>query len=107
MTIPHPRGASYALVRPVGSHPNKRSDAGVTPPTVALTAVSPSRVCLIAHTSVYHRLMRIYADSNIGFVDSAIIALAERLNSTRIVTLDRRHFTFVRPRHCAHFDLLP
>ena len=52
-------------------------------------------------------LMRIYADSYIGFVDSTIIALAERLNSPRIVTLDRRHFTFVRPRHCAHFDLLP
>ena len=52
-------------------------------------------------------LMRVYADSSIGFVDSSIIALAERLNSTRIVTLDRRHFTFVRPRHCMHFDLLP
>lgn len=52
-------------------------------------------------------LMRVYADSSIGFVDSTIIALAERLNSTRIVTLDRRHFTFVRPRHCTHFDLLP
>ncbi len=52
-------------------------------------------------------LMRVYADSSIGFVDSSIIALAERLNSTRIVTLDRRHFTFVRPRHCTHFDLLP
>ncbi len=52
-------------------------------------------------------LMRVYADSYIGFVDSTIIALAERLNSTRIVTLDRRHFTFVRPQHCTHFDLLP
>jgi predicted nucleic acid-binding protein len=52
-------------------------------------------------------LMRVYAGSYIGFVDSLIIALAERLNSTRIVTLDRRHFTFVRPRHRPHFDLLP
>jgi predicted nucleic acid-binding protein len=52
-------------------------------------------------------LMRVYADSFIGFVDSSIIALAERLNTTRIVTLDRGHFTFVRPRHCTRFDLLP
>lgn len=52
-------------------------------------------------------LMHDYADMYIGFVDSSIIALAERLNSTRIASLDRRHFTIVRPRHCTHFDLLP
>lgn len=51
--------------------------------------------------------MRMYADTYIGFVDSSIIALAERLNIRRILTLDRRHFAFVRPRHCAAFDLLP
>lgn len=52
-------------------------------------------------------LMDTYADSAIGFVDSTIIALAERLDSRRIATLDRRHISFVRPRHCTHFDLLP
>jgi predicted nucleic acid-binding protein len=52
-------------------------------------------------------LMNIYAGGAIGFVDSTIIALAERLNSTRIITLDRHHFTFVRPRHCFHFNVLP
>jgi predicted nucleic acid-binding protein len=51
--------------------------------------------------------MGIYADAALGFVDGALIALAERLNCTRIATLDRRHFTFVRPRHCTHFEILP
>jgi hypothetical protein len=26
---------------------------------------------------------------------------------TRILTLDRRDFLMVRPRHCAHFEVLP
>lgn len=48
-----------------------------------------------------------YADSQLDFVDSAIVALAERLNITRILTLDRRDFTMIRPRHCEYFELLP
>jgi predicted nucleic acid-binding protein len=49
----------------------------------------------------------VYADLRLGFVDASIIALAERLNETRIATLDRRHFSVVRPRHCPHLTLLP
>src|SRR6266536_1466496 len=37
-------------------------------------------------------LMRQYADSDIGLVDASIVALAERLRVTKILTLDRRHF---------------
>jgi uncharacterized protein len=36
-----------------------------------------------------------------------VIALAERLGATRIATLDRRHFTVVRPRNADAFTLLP
>lgn len=53
------------------------------------------------------QLMETYADANIGFVDSSLVAVAERLNIVRIVTLDRRHFHMLRPRHVAAFDLLP
>ena len=52
-------------------------------------------------------LMRQYADSNIGFADASIVALAERLGIRRIPTLDRRHFGPIRPRHCAALDILP
>jgi predicted nucleic acid-binding protein len=48
-----------------------------------------------------------YADSRIDFVDATIMAIAERLNITRILTLDRRDFGIYRPRHCDYFELLP
>ena len=52
-------------------------------------------------------LMAQYADSNIGLVDASIVAIAERLRVTRILTLDHRHFRMFRPRHCPAFELLP
>ena len=52
-------------------------------------------------------LMRQYADAELDFVDSIIVAIAERLNITRILTLDQRDFRLVRPRHCAAFEILP
>jgi hypothetical protein len=36
-----------------------------------------------------------------------VIALAERLTVTRVMTLDVRHFQIVRPRHVESFELLP
>jgi uncharacterized protein len=48
-----------------------------------------------------------YADSQLDFVDATIIAIAERKKICRILTLDRRDFTRVRPKHCAYFDILP
>jgi hypothetical protein len=32
---------------------------------------------------------------------------AERMNVRRVLTLDRRHFAAVRPRHCSGFEVLP
>lgn len=48
-----------------------------------------------------------YEDLDLGVVDASIIALCERLDQTALATLDRRHFSVVRPRHCAHLELLP
>jgi predicted nucleic acid-binding protein len=52
-------------------------------------------------------LVEQYADFPLGGVDASVVALAERVGATRIVTLDRRHFSVVRPRHCERFELLP
>jgi predicted nucleic acid-binding protein len=49
----------------------------------------------------------IYADLDLGFVDACVIALCERLGETLLATLDRRHFSVVRPSHCDHLTLLP
>ena len=48
-----------------------------------------------------------YRDLPLGTVDASVIALAERLDASVIATLDRRHFTVVRPRHVTAFELLP
>lgn len=48
-----------------------------------------------------------YADSNIGFVDAAVLAVVERLNETKLATLDRRHFGLLRPRHVTALRLVP
>ena len=52
-------------------------------------------------------LVEQYSDFPLGAADASIVALAERLDTDLIVTLDRRHFGAVRPRHCAAFRLLP
>ena len=48
-----------------------------------------------------------YADSDIGFVDAAVLAVVERLGEPKLATLDRRHFAVLRPRHVESIALLP
>ena len=52
-------------------------------------------------------LLQIYADADLGFVDAALVAIAERLGISRLYTLDRRDFAIVRPAHVERFELLP
>jgi hypothetical protein len=48
-----------------------------------------------------------YRDFPLGGTDASIVALAERLDIRSIITLDRRHFSAVRPDHCPAFEILP
>jgi len=48
-----------------------------------------------------------YIDMKLGTTDASVIALAERLRIAEVATLDRRHFTAVRPRHVTALTLLP
>lgn len=52
-------------------------------------------------------IIRQYADAKLDFVDALIVAIAERLNINRLLTLDRRDFQLIRPKHCTSFELLP
>lgn len=52
-------------------------------------------------------LEQTYEDLDLGLVDASTVALCERLDETAVATLDRRHFSIVRPRHCSHLTLLP
>lgn len=53
------------------------------------------------------RLQRQYVDLSLGVVDASVIALAERLDESKVATLDHRHFGVVRPAHTHALRLLP
>lgn len=48
-----------------------------------------------------------YLDCRIDFVDASVMAVAERMKSNVILTLDRRDFGIFRPVHCGYFEILP
>ena len=48
-----------------------------------------------------------YSDADIGLVDAAVMAIVERLDEPKLATLDRRHFSLIRPRHRESIELLP
>ena len=52
-------------------------------------------------------LVGTYRDLPLGSVDASVVAAAERRGITQIATLDRRHFTVVRPAHAVAFEILP
>jgi uncharacterized protein len=48
-----------------------------------------------------------YRGLPLGTVDASVVTAAERLGITDVATVDRRHFTVVRPAHVTAFTLLP
>lgn len=52
-------------------------------------------------------LVEEYAAFPLGGTDASVIALAERLGTDLVITLDRRHFAAVKPRHAGSLRLLP
>jgi len=52
-------------------------------------------------------LVEQYSDPPLGTTDACLVAIAERLGITELVTLDRRHFSVVRPSHVPALTLLP
>lgn len=52
-------------------------------------------------------LVEEYANRPLGGTDASVVTLAERLDVSVVITLDRRHFAAVRPRHLEALELLP
>ena len=52
-------------------------------------------------------LVERYGDFPLGATDASVVTLAERLDTTLIVTLDRRHFAALRSNAGGSFELLP
>lgn len=52
-------------------------------------------------------LVQEYGEFPLGGTDASVIALAERLGTDIVITLDRRHFGAIRPAHGGALQLLP
>jgi predicted nucleic acid-binding protein len=52
-------------------------------------------------------LVSAYKDLPLGTVDASVVAAGERRGVSQLATLDRRHFTVVRPAHANAFELVP
>lgn len=48
-----------------------------------------------------------YSDLNLGLADCALVALADRFATTRILSFDERHFRAVSPLSGGAFTILP
>jgi predicted nucleic acid-binding protein len=61
----------------------------------------------VADCSRMADLVVTYGSLPLGTTDASVVAVAERLKLTEVATLDRRHFTVVRPNHVSALTLLP
>ena len=52
-------------------------------------------------------LVTAYESLPLGTTDASVVAIAERLGLTDVATLNRRHFTVIRPKHADALTLLP
>ena len=88
-----------------------RRDLGPEALAQFIVDLAEPRYALSAPTATdYERaaaIVRQYSDAHIDFVDAILVAMAERMDIRRVLTLDQRHFRLFRPRHCEAFVLLP
>jgi len=52
-------------------------------------------------------LIERYADHAIGVADASNVVLADRYGTTTVATLDRRHFSVLRPLSGGYFAIVP
>jgi len=92
---------SYLIATRLGVEPEVRFLGDIAAGDFTIDPVAAADWIRIAE--LVHR----YRDLPLGTVDASVIAAAERRNITSIATVDRRHFSVVRPAHCEAFDLVP
>jgi uncharacterized protein len=93
--------AAYLIDRQLGPRAEAALYASITGGQLEVAGLDRDDWARIAE------LVATYADLRLGGTDASVITLAERLGTTRIATLNHRHFTVVRPRHADAFELLP
>lgn len=91
----------YLLATRLGWQPEVRFLGDLASGDFTLEPVHPADLLRMAE------LVARYHDLPLGSVDASVIAAAERRGIADIATLDRRHFSIVRPRHTDAFQMLP
>jgi len=86
-------------------------ESGAAVEALFLTALADGDFQLVGLTPADFRraaqLVQTYADLPLGTTDATVVALAEWLGIGEVATLDRRHFSVVRPNHVPALTLLP
>lgn len=101
LPVPAITEVTYLLARDIGQE--AAAEFVLDLATSELTLESPSSEDLRRTAEI----LRQYSDARVDFVDALIVAMAERLGITRLLTLDRRDFSLIRPLHCTGFELFP
>ena len=91
--------ASYLAQRRLGPHAEHLLFAGLA----AMDVVGPTPEDFLRMADLVER----YADWPLGGCDASILALAERLGTTTIITFDHRHFGALRTATGEPLTLLP
>lgn len=91
----------YLLATRLGVEPEVRFLADLAAGELVVEPVAAADWVRIAE------LVARYRDLPLGTVDASVVVASERLRIGAIATLDRRHFTVVRPAHVPSFTLLP
>jgi predicted nucleic acid-binding protein len=92
---------AYLLSTRLGWQPEVRFLGDLAAGELIIEPIHPADPLRIAE------LVARYHDLPLGTVDASVVAAAERLGATEIATIDRRHFSVVRPAHTPAFELLP
>lgn len=91
----------YLLATRLGTDPEVRFLGDLADGSFSVEPVAAADWLRIAE------LVARYRDLPLGTVDASVVTTAERLGINEIATVDRRHFTVVRPEHVDAFTLLP
>jgi len=92
---------SYLVATRLGAEAEVRFLGDLASGTLTTESVPPSDWIRVSE------LVWAYRDLPLGTVDASVVATAERLGLAAIATLDRRHFSVVRPLHVAAFEIIP
>ena len=92
---------AYLLGRRIGAGAEVAFARAISDGEFVLEGLAPEDVERAAE------LMGIYIDAPLGLVDACVVAATERLDIVSVLTVDRRHFSLVRPRHVSSLRLLP